>query len=113
MHKHNRVGGKRCSFSPTFVFRPLTPPTCGSAYGGSSFTIPECNNPKGNDSLLDKVFAYSSQEIPDIFTLLLRTFLYFHDNKNEGILFPRIMGEMYTLRCVTSYHLLSTKWDKE
>ena len=22
----NRVGGKRCSFSPTFVFRPLTPP---------------------------------------------------------------------------------------
>ena len=22
----NRVGGKRSSFSPTFVFRPLTPP---------------------------------------------------------------------------------------
>ena len=22
----NRVGGKRCSFSPTLVFRPLTPP---------------------------------------------------------------------------------------
>ena len=24
--KTNRVGGKRSSFSPTFVFRPLTPP---------------------------------------------------------------------------------------
>ena len=24
--KHNRVGGKRSSFLPTFVFRPLTPP---------------------------------------------------------------------------------------
>ena len=24
--KFNRVGGKRNSFSPTFVFRPLTPP---------------------------------------------------------------------------------------
>ena len=23
---HNRVGGKQSSFSPTFVFRPLTPP---------------------------------------------------------------------------------------
>ncbi|MBM0154404.1 hypothetical protein F8Q87_15440 [Prevotella copri] len=23
---HNRVGGKRSSYSPTFVFRPLTPP---------------------------------------------------------------------------------------
>ena len=27
LEKHNnRVGGKRSSFSPTFVFRPLTPP---------------------------------------------------------------------------------------
>ena len=25
-HPQNRVGGKRSSFSPTFVFRPLTPP---------------------------------------------------------------------------------------
>ena len=25
-HHWNRVGGKRSSFSPTFVFRPLTPP---------------------------------------------------------------------------------------
>ena len=25
-HQHNRVGGKRSSFLPTFVFRPLTPP---------------------------------------------------------------------------------------
>ncbi|RHL41658.1 hypothetical protein DW026_02170 [Segatella copri] len=24
--RRNRVGGKRSSFSPTFVFRPLTPP---------------------------------------------------------------------------------------
>ena len=25
-NKYNRVGGKRSSFLPTFVFRPLTPP---------------------------------------------------------------------------------------
>ena len=26
IYHHNRVGGKRSSFLPTFVFRPLTPP---------------------------------------------------------------------------------------
>ena len=26
IYQHNRVGGKRSSFLPTFVFRPLTPP---------------------------------------------------------------------------------------
>ena len=45
------------------------------------------------------IFFWHTQEIPDIFTLSLRTFLYFHDNKgvNEGILFPRIMGKISCL----------------
>ena len=37
----NRVGGKRSSFSPTFVFRPLTPPYV--PFGIRRFFIVQCN----------------------------------------------------------------------
>ena len=37
----NRVGGKRSSFLPTFVFRPLTPPYV--PFGIRRFFIVQCN----------------------------------------------------------------------